>query len=106
MGWVDYLAADANVTVLREGQGQGVLVGHDLYSVPGLFPTGLHVDDGGVTVAEHDEVGTAGQYGGLPAQPEGVLALDVDGVAAFEPFLALLVQQRRVAHQPLGLVEV
>ena len=37
---------------------------------------------------------------------EGILDLDVDVVALVEPLLALLVQQCRVAHEPLGLVEV
>ena len=48
----------------------------------------------------------AGQCGGFAAQPEGVLALDEDVVAVIFPFLPLLVQERRVAHQPLGLIEV
>ena len=38
--WVGYrdLAADPDVPVPFDGQGQGVLVDHDLHAVPGLFP--------------------------------------------------------------------
>ncbi len=57
----DDLAANADVPVPREGQGQGVLVDHDLDAVPGPFLTGLDVNDGGVAVVEYDEVGLAGQ---------------------------------------------
>ncbi len=106
MGWIDDFTADSNVTVLRERQGQGVLVDDHLDAVPGLFPTGLHVDDGGVLDVEHYEVGTAGQGGGLLPQPEGVLALNVEAVTRGFPFLTLPVQQRRVVEQPLCLVEV
>lgn len=60
MGRIDDPAAYLDVTVPRECQGQGVLVDHDPDFVPGLFPAGLDVDDDGVTVVGHDEVGLAG----------------------------------------------
>ena len=106
VGRVDDFAADPDVPVLRKGLRQGVLVDHDLHAVPGLLLTGLDVDDSGVFAVEHKEVGPAAQSRGSSPQPEGVLPFDVDGVAAVFRFLPLLVQQRRVAHQPLGLVEV
>lgn len=59
MRWVDDLASDTNVPVLREGQGQDVLVDHDLDAAPGPFLTSLDVNDGGVSVVEYDEVGPA-----------------------------------------------
>ena len=106
--WVGYMTSPPSRTLRYWGRawGQGVLVDHDLDAVPGLFPAGLDVDDGGVTVVEHNEVGTAGQRGGLPAQPEGVLAFDENGAGVGFPLDLLLVEQRRVAHQPCGLVEV
>lgn len=63
---VEDLAADPEVPVLRQCQGQGVLVDHDLDFVPGPFLTGPDVDDGGVAVVERDEVRAAGQRGSLP----------------------------------------
>ena len=63
-------------------------------------------DDGGISLVEHSEVGTAGQCGGLPTQPEGVLIFDENGAAVGCPLSLLLIEQCPVAHQTLGLVEV
>ena len=70
VGGADDPSADANVAVL----GQGVPLEYDLHAVTGTFLTGLNVDYGGVAFVQHDEVGTAGQSGGLSGEPEGVLA--------------------------------
>lgn len=73
---VDDLAANSDVPVLRDCPGDGVQVDHDLHAVPGLFAAGLDVDDGGFTVVERDDVGTASECGGQPVQSKGVLAFD------------------------------
>ena len=96
VSWVDDLAAGSDVSVLRKVR--GVPVGHELGSVPGPFVTGLDGDDGGVAFVEQDDVRAAGQRGGAAPQAEGVLGFSPDVATAVAPFLALLVESRRLAH--------
>ena len=65
--------------------------------MPGLFTTGLDVDDEDVVFVDDQEVGLAGEGGGVSAEPEGVLVLDADFIVALEPLVALLVEQGLVA---------
>ena len=103
---VDDFAGDAGVSKFGHGPRQGVHVDHELVAVPGAFGAGLDVGYEDVVVAEYQQVGLAGEDGGLAAEAEGVLTLDAGFVSALDPEVALLVEQLGVVGQPLGLVEV
>ena len=64
------------------------------------------VDDEDAVVVENQQVGLAGEGGGLTAEAEGVLVLEADGVTAVGPLVALLVEQSGMPREPVGLVEV
>ena len=60
------LPADPDVPILWQGQGQGVLVDHDLHTVPGLFPPCLDVDDGGLLSSRTTRSGFPARVATLP----------------------------------------
>ena len=103
---VNDLAGELGIPVLGHGLGQGVHVDHDLVMVPGLYLAALDVDDEDAVVVENEQVGLAGEGGGLPAEAEGVLVLEADVVAAVGPLVSLLVEQGGMPGEPVGLVEV
>ena len=94
---VNDLAGELGILVLWNGLGQGVHVDHDLVTVPGLFLAALDVDDEDAVVVENEQVGLAGEDGGLSAESEGVLVLEAYVVAAVGPLVSLLVEQGGMA---------
>ena len=103
---VDDLAGELGIPVLGHGLGQGVHVDHDLVTVPRLFLAALDVDDEDAVVVENEQVGLAGEGGGLTSESEGVLVLEADLVTAAGPLVSLLVEQGGMPCEPVGLVEV
>ena len=103
---VNDLAGELGIPVLLHGLGQGVHVDHDLVMVPGLFLAALDVNDEDAVVVEHQQVGLAGEGGGLTAESESVLVLEAYVVAAVGPLVSLLVEQGGMPREPVGLVEV
>ena len=67
---------------------------------------GLDVDDEDVVAVDDDEVGSAGQHGGLALQAKGVLGLGEDVVAAGQEPVPGLGQQGGVFDLPLDGIEV
>ena len=103
---IDDLVDDAGVSVLFEGAEQCVHVDHDLGDVRGALDAGLGIDDGHVVATGDDEIRLAGEGGGAALEPEGVLTLNADVVAAVLEFEAGVVQQRGVVQLPLAEVEI
>ena len=100
------LAGDVGAVVLVHRPGQGVHVGHHLGDVGGSFGAGLDVDDEDIVVPGDDEIGLASEGGGTSLEPEGVLGLDVDGVAAVLEFVPGVGQEGGMVDLPAGEVEV
>ena len=105
VGVVD-LARDAGVPVLLSGARQCVHVDHDLGDVRGALNAGLGIDDEDVVVRWDNQIRLAGEGGDAALEPEGILTLDADVVAAVLELAARVVQQRGVVDLPLGEVEI
>ena len=106
MGRVEDLAADPGFAVLRHRPGQGVHVEHELGGVGRAFLAGLDVDDEDVAAVDDEEIGPAGQHGGLALQAKGVLGLGEDVVAAGQELVPGPGQQGGVLDLPSDGVEV
>ena len=77
------LARDSGVPVLLHRSRQRVHVDHHLGDVRGALGAGLGVHDEDVVVAGgDDQVGLAREGGDAALEPEGVLAIHVDSMAA------------------------
>ena len=100
------LARDSGVPVLFSGARQCVHVHHDLGNVRGALDAGFGIDDEDVVVRWDNQVRLAGEGGDAALEPEGVLTLDADVVAAFLELAAGVAQQRGVVDLPLGEVEI
>lgn len=81
-------------------------IDHHLNGVAGAVVASLGVDDDGLVFAVGDDVGSAGQGGGLAAELEPVLAFNVHLKPTDLPIPDSLVDEGGVFEHPLGLVEV
>ena len=59
-----------------------------------------------MVLVEYQQVGLAGEDGGLAAEAEGVLSLNAGFVTAMGPQVSLLVEKSGMLGKPVGLVEV
>ena len=103
--WVVDLAGDVGTAVLVHRPGQGVHVGRHLGDVGGSLGARFDVDGQDMIASGDDEIGLAGEGGGTPLEPEGVLGFDVEGVSAVLEFAPGVGQQGGMVDLPAGGVE-